>query len=336
MLFGLAALLATPAHAQTPAEFYRGKTVTFIVGAAPGGAYDAVTRVIVRHMPRHIPGQPQMVMSHMAGAASLVLTNYLYNRAQRDGTVLGMPNNSIPLEPRTQLLSRAGGAVQFDLARLNWIGSPTQDPQALFIWHTAPATTLEGLRTTKVLLGSTGPGADNYVLPTLANAMLGTRLELVTGYPGQSSIFLAMERGEVHGNSNSYSNALSLKPEWLRDNLVRFPMQFGFERLAQINQVPTAIELAASEGDRALLRFFATKFKVARPIAMPPEVPADRVAAMRAAFEATMKDAQFLDEARRIGLDILPVTGAETVRLLKEIEDTPQAVVDRFKALLGP
>lgn len=334
-LTALPLLLSHTVHAQTPTEFYKGKTIAFVVGAAPGGAYDTVSRVLVRHMPRHIPGNPQMVMQHMAGAASLVMTNHFFHRAARDGTAIGMPNNSIPLEPRVQMMARAGGAVQFELGRFNWIGTPTQDPQAMFVWHKAPAGTLEGMRSAKVLFGSTGPGADNFVLPTLVNALLGTKSEIVTGYPGQSQIFLAMEAGEVHANSTSYSNVATLKPDWLREKKVNIPVQFGRERLAAIPNVPTAIDLVATADDRALLSFYAIKFKLARPLIMPPEVPADRVAAMRAAFDATMKDPQFIEDARKTGLDIDPLDGSQVMALLKEIEATSQAVVDRLKKLLG-
>jgi tripartite-type tricarboxylate transporter receptor subunit TctC len=332
------ALCATPlaAHAQTQsvADFYRGKSIRLIVGAAAGGGYDIPARLLSTYMPKHIPGNPSIVVENMPGATSLIMTNYLYSRAPRDGTAIGMPNNNLPLEPRLKLLSREGGNVAFDISKFGWIGSPAQEPQVLYTL-TSAARSVADLKTNKVIVGSTGTSADNYTLPYMLNQILGAKIEMVTGYKGQSDIFLAIEQGEVQGNSTGLSNLLVSKANWLRDDKVRILVQFGDQRATEIPDVPTAVELAPDQASREMIRLMALKFRMARPIAAPPEVPADRLKALQDAFDATMKDEAFLAEARKIGLDISPVGGAEITRLVAEIQTAPQALFDRLREVLA-
>jgi len=324
------------ARAETATEFFRGKTITFLVGAASAGAYDVATRAVANHMPRHIPGYPKMVVQNMPGAASLTMTNYLYNRAPRDGTFIGMPNNSIPLEARLQVMSRDGGAVQFDLAKFNWIGTPTQDPQALFVWHTTRAKTIFEARNDKISLGSTATGADNFTLPTILNKIIGTNFGIVTGYQGQSDIFLAIERGESQGNSTSWSNIVIGKPDWLKERKIRVLLQFGAQRMAALPDIPTAIEAAETDDIREMFRFYSFKFQIARPVLAPPGVPDDRVQALQDAFDITMKDPLFLAEAAKIGFVVEPLRGIEIRSLIARMEETPQSVTDRLKHILAP
>ena len=193
------------------------------------------------------------------------------------------------------------------------------------------------LRTNVIRMGATTASADNSILPTIVNRLVGTRMQVVAGYIGQNEINLAVERGEVQGNNTGLSNITVNKADWLRDGKVRILLQYGATRLAALPDVPTAVELAPAEEDRALLRFYAVKFSMARPIFAPPEVPAERLAALRDAFDATMKDPQFLDEARRIGLDVSPLGGAGIAALIRDVQATPQPVVDRLRELLaGP
>ena len=335
-LFAAATLvaLATAAQAQAVAEFYRGKTIRLIVGAAAGGGYDIPARLLASHMPRHIPGNPSMVVENMPGAASLIMTNYLYARAPRDGTAIGMPNNNLPLEPRLKLLSREGGNVAFDIAKFGWIGSPVQEPQVL-VTLTSAAANFGDLKARKVIVGSTGTSADNYTLPFMLNQILGTKMEMVTGYVGQNDIFLAMERGEVQGNSSGLTNFLVTKANWPREGKAKIVVQFGAERVPEIGDVPTAMELAPDAQTRDMFRVFGVKFRMARPIATPPEVPADRLKALQDAFEATMKDEAFLAEAKKIGLDVSPVGGAEITRLVGEIQTAPEPIMERLRQVLG-
>ena len=329
------AFAATSALADPVADFYRGKSIRLIVGAAAGGGYDIPARLVANHMGKHIPGNPSFVVENMPGAASLIMTNYLYARAPRDGTAMGMPNNNIPLEPRLKQLSREGGNVSFDVTKFNWLGSPVQEPQVLITLSSA-AKTLDDLKSRKVIVGSTGTTADNYSVPALLNQILGTKMEIVTGYKGQSDIFLAMEQSEVQGNSTGLTNVLVTKADWIKSGKATIILQLGLERASELPQVATALEVAHTQETRELLRLFLLKYRMARPLALPPDVPADRLKALNAAFDATMKDPAFLAEARQIGLDINPVGGAEMTRLVNEIQAAPQATVERLQKLLAP
>ncbi len=335
--FGLAlslSLVATAAPAQTVADFYRGKTIRLIVGAAVGGGYDIPGRVVASHMGRHVPGNPNFVVENMPGATSLIMTNYLYARAPRDGTAMGMPNNSVPFEPQLKILSREGGNVAFDLTKFGWIGSPLQEPQALFAMSAA-ARSIADLRARPIIVASTGTSADNYILPYLLNQLAGTKMDFVTGYQGQGDIFLALDRGEAHANSAGVSNFFVTKPDWLRDGRAAALVQFGDARLPDLKDVPTAMEIAPDAASREALRYFSLKFKMARPIALPPDVPADRVAALQEAFLETMRDPAFLAEARKTGLEINPVGGPQIRDILGEILGAPPTVVERLRDLLS-
>ncbi len=330
----VAFLASLPAQAQSVAEFYRGKSIRLIIGAAAGGGYDIPGRLLATHMPRHIPGNPNIIVENMPGATSLIMTNYLYARAPRDGTAMGMPNNNIPLEPRLKLLSRDGGNVSFDIEKFSWVGSPVQEPQILFTLASA-ASRFEDLKTRKVILGATGRSADNFSLPFMLNELLGTKTEIVTGYNGQNDIFIAIDRGEVQGNSTGLTNLLVTKPDWVRDGRVKIHVQFGATRTREIPEVPTAIELAPDEATQNMFRFLSKKFLMARPIALPPDVPLARVHALQDAFDASMKDQAFLAEAKRIGLEINPVSGPEIAQLINEIQTAPEPVVQRIRSLLS-
>lgn len=336
-LLGAVLLLAATGAAQAePVEdFYRGKTIELLIGGAVGGGYDLAGRTVASHLGRHIPGNPSLVVRNLPGATSLIMTNQLYNVAKRDGTVIGMPLSNIPLEPRLKLISPDGANVKFDIERFGWIGTPVQEPQITWVWHTAPARNLDDLRSNVVRMGATTSSADNYILPTLVNRLLGTRMQVVTGYIGQNEINLAVERGEVQGNNTGLSNITVNKADWLRDGKVRILLQYGTERLPALPDVPAAVELAGTEEDRALFRFYAVKFNMARPLAAPPEVPPGRLAALRAAFDATMKDPRYIEDAERIGLDVSPLSGGRIEALIRQVQATPEPVVAHLRELLA-
>ncbi len=329
---------ALPAHAQSQdvEEFFRGKTIDFLIGAAVGGGYDVAGRALAGHIGRHIPGNPQVVVRNMPAASSLVMTNHLYNVARRDGTVWGMTNNNIPLEPRLRLLSPDGANLKFDIARFAWLGTPLQEPQVLFVWHTAPARSVADLKTTRLLVGAVTVAADNYTLQSLLNRTYGSVMEFVTGYPGQNDIFVAMERGEVHANSAGISNLTVNRPQLLKEGKVRVLVNYGGARHPAFPEVPTAIELMSNEADRELWRVYTLKYAFARPIALPPEVPAERVKAFREAFDRTLKDPLYIADASRIGLEINPLGGAQVERLVAEIQAAPEPLMARLRELLAP
>lgn len=329
------ALLLSAVRAETPEEFFRGKTIEFLIGAAPGGGYDLAGRLVAKHIGANIPGQPAIVVRNLPTASSLVMTNQLYGSAKRDGTVWGMPNNNIPFEPQLKTLSPDGSNIKFDIARFSWIGSPVQDPQVLFVWHTAPARSFADLKTQKIVVGAVTVAADGYTLQAMLNRTHGTRFELVTGYPGQSEIFAAMERGEIQANSAGMSTLTVSRPHLLKDEKVRVLVQYGLDRHPAFPSVPTAVELATTEADRELWRYYAVKYVFARPIALPPDVPADRVKALQDAFDATMKDPRYVEEATRIGMDMRPLGGAEIARLIKGLQATSPEVVERLRQMLA-
>ncbi len=249
-------------------RFLQGKTITHIVGAGAGGAYDLVSRVVTSHMGKHIPGNPNFVVTNIVGASSLNMMNYLSNAAPKNGTAMGMTNPNIALERPLKMLSKGGGRTLFDVSKLQWIGSPLQQPHVLWVWHTAPAKTFEDLKSNKVILGSTAVGGDNYTLPLILNRLMGAKLEIIPGYKGQPEIFAATEQGEVQGNSAILPNLTSARPDWFRDGKVRVIVQFGTDRMRQLPDVPTAVELANNESDKAMLRFYARKFSMAYPFVM--------------------------------------------------------------------
>ncbi|WP_170849950.1 MULTISPECIES: tripartite tricarboxylate transporter substrate-binding protein [unclassified Beijerinckia] len=322
------------AQAQTPAEFFRGKTVKIIVAAAPGAAYDFVGRALAAHLGQYIPGSPSIVVENMPGAGSLVAVNTLYNRAPRDGTVMGLPINGIVLEPRLKLLSREGGATNFDVRKMIFVGSPTQQPQILWVWHKSAFTGIDDLRNQKAIVGATSFGGDNYILPVMSNALLGTKFNVVTGYKAVNDVFLAGERGELDGGTVNYSS-IAGKSDWMRDKKARILIQFGADRIAELPDVPTAIELATDENIKQALRTYSVKFKAAYPFMLPPEVPKDRVEALRAAFMETMKDKQFIEDSRRIGVEVDPVSGQAIADLVTEVDKVPQNVIDLLAKTLN-
>jgi tripartite-type tricarboxylate transporter receptor subunit TctC len=320
--------------ADPVADFYTGKTITHIVGAGAGGAYDLVSRAVVAHMGKHIPGKPAFVVSNMAGASSLTMMNYITNPGKKDGTMMGMTNPNIALEGPLKMLSKGGGKILFDVEKLQWIGSPLQQPHVLWVWHTAPAKTFGDLLTHKIVLGSTAVGGDNYTLPLILSRLMGAKFEIVTGYEGQNDVFIAAERGEIQGNSAILPNLTSARPDWFRDGKVRVLVQFGVTRMRQLPDVPTAIELATRQEDKDMLRFYARKFSMAYPFVMAAEVPPERANAVRAAFDATMKDPAFLKDAERLGLDVDPFTGPEMAQMIVEMNNSPKAVVDAVASFI--
>lgn len=327
-------VLPRPAAVDEASDFYRGRTVRIVVGGSSGGAYDTAARIVANHMARNVPGNPSIVVENMAGSASLQMANYVYNKAPRDGTVIGMPNSNILFEPQLKLLSRSGGSVEFDLNRFTWLGTAIQEPQIMWVMSNGPVKSVADAKTRETIIGATAVGADNYTLSVVLNRILGTRLKLISGYAGPPEILLAAERGEVEGSIGALSNLTVGKQDWWRAGKLRVLVQFGGERHPLINDVPTAIELAEREPDKQMFRFIALKFKMARVFFLPPDMPANRVETLRRAFDETMKDAAFLKQASVVGLDVDPIDGNGTTKLVQEIQGTPAAIVDKLRALI--
>jgi tripartite-type tricarboxylate transporter receptor subunit TctC len=326
---GLIAVAAVPARAQTVEQFYKGRAVTLIVGFNPGGAYDPYARSVARHLPKYLPGAPNIVVKNMQGAGSVLAANHLYNVSPRDGSEFGLIAASAALEPLF-----GARPVQFDGQKFTWIGSANDEPGVCFAWHTTAFTSARDLFERELVIGASG--TSNLDFPLALNAVLGTRMKLVRGYNGTSSIMLAMERGEVEGMCGMVHAALqAAHPDWLRDRKVRTLLQIGLERNDKLRDVPFVMDFAKDADDRSVLRLLVGWTIMGRPYLAPPGIPEDRKAALRQAFDATMKDAAFLADAARQRLDVASIGGEQIERFLTDAYATPKPLVERAARILA-
>jgi tripartite-type tricarboxylate transporter receptor subunit TctC len=323
-------LTASACPAQTPAEFYKGKTIELDIGLSVGGAYDAYARMLSRTMGKYIPGNPSIVPKTMEGAGSMRLANYLFNAAPRDGTTFGTINRGTPFEP---ILGNTG--AQFDATRYNWIGSTNNEVSVCVAWSTSGVATFKDARNNVLVVGATGPSADTYQFPKIINAVLGTKFKIVTGYPGGNDVDLAMERGEVQGRCGwSWTSVKGLHQAWLDQHKLNILFQMGLSKHRDLPNVPLIIDLAKSDEETAILELLFARQVMAWPFAAPPDVPADRVAALRKAFSDTMRDKDFLAEADKANLEITPVAGTDIQALLAKVYATPPAIAQKAAELL--
>jgi tripartite-type tricarboxylate transporter receptor subunit TctC len=319
----LGAGLVPAAQADPVADFYRGRSVQLLIGYSTGGGYDTYARALARYMGKHIPGNPTVVPQNMPGAGSLRLMNFLYAVAPKDGTNFGTVGRGIPLEP---LLGGAG--AQFDPNKMNWIGSITNEVSICMSWYTSPIRSFDDLMTQELVVGSTGAGSDTEVLPTAARNILGAKFKIVDGYPGGADVLLAIERGEVAGRCGwSWSSVAATRPSWIKENKMHLLFQVALEKHPDLPNVPLILDLAKTDQQRAALKLIFSQQQLARPYVAPPGVPAERVAALRQAFDETMTDADFVAEAGRIELEINPIGGARLQALLAEVYASPPEVV---------
>jgi tripartite-type tricarboxylate transporter receptor subunit TctC len=329
--FGLSLTPAAPAMAQDSVEsFYKGRKIDIVIGFSVGGGYDAYARVLARHMGDHIPGKPLLIPRNMTGAGSRVAASFVHGVAAKDGTVMGIADQSIPLE---QALGDSG--VKFDSREFNWIGNVVADNNILATWHTAPIKTIDDAKTIEITMGATGFNTSSQY-PTVLNQMIGTKFKVIMGYPGGAEVNLAMERGEVQGRgSNSWASYKGTKPEWVKEGKVVVLAQVGLKRAPDLPNVPLLQELATNDQDRAAMKLLSAPTAIGRPFFAPPGVPADRVKALRAAFDATMTDKNFLDEAAKLNLDVNPVSGEDLQKIVADIIDAPADVKTRLSDALA-
>jgi tripartite-type tricarboxylate transporter receptor subunit TctC len=322
--------LSTSAFAQAPADFYKGKNVDMVIGFSVGGGYDVYARTVARFMGEHIPGKPRIVPKNMTGAGSRVAANFVYNVAPKDGTVLATADQSMPLE---QAVGDVG--ITFDTRKFTWIGTPIFENNTLVTWHTSPVKTVADAQRLEVAVGATGFNTSAQY-PQVMNSLLGTKFKIIMGYPGGNEINLAMENGEVAGRgSNNWTSWKSTKPDWIRDKKINIIVQIGLTKAADLPDVPLLMDLAKNEDDRLALKLVSAPPMVGRPVFSTPNVPDDRTKALRDAFDATMKDPAFLEEAKKTGLDINPIGGAELQKIVADIIDTPKPVRDRLASILS-
>jgi tripartite-type tricarboxylate transporter receptor subunit TctC len=318
-------------ESNAPEEFYRGKTIQVMIGMSAGGAYDIYARMLARHMGKHIPGNPRLVPSNMEGAGSLTLTNYLYNVAPKDGTVIGTINRGAPFEP---LIGEAQLA-RFDPARFTWIGSVANEVSICAAWDRAGIDNFDQLLTRELTVGGTGAGADTNQFPRIMNGVLGTKLKVVSGYPGGNNIDLAMERGEVDGRCGwSWSSIKPTRQTWLDSGSIKVLVQLALEKHPDLPDVPLILDYAKTDEDRAMLRLIFSRAALGCPFLAPPGIPADRAAMLRKAFDETMKDPEFLAEAAQALLEVSPVGGEELQQLIEDIYQTPKDVVEKTRAIV--
>jgi tripartite-type tricarboxylate transporter receptor subunit TctC len=298
-----------------------------LIGVGVGGEYDLQARLVARHIGKHIPGNPTVVPQNMTGAGGLKMANYLYNVAPRDGTYIGMIANSFPA---LQVVGLPG--PQFDAAKFNWLGTMAATVETMAVWHTTGVKTVDDVRKRETIAGASGKGAITYSLPAVMNEVLGTKFKIVTGYAGGNQINLAMERGEVEARNNTWSSWKATKKAWLDDKKITILVQAG-PKAADLD-APSVEDLAKTTEERQLIELIVSGTQLGRPLATTPDVPADRVAALRAAFAATMKDPEFLAEAAKLNFEVAPVQGAAMQKVVEKILSTPKAVGQRAKPLL--
>jgi tripartite-type tricarboxylate transporter receptor subunit TctC len=330
LLVSLLLGLTGPAYPQDDvANFYRGKQVRLIVGTAPGGGYDLFARIVARHMAAHIPGQPTVIVQNLPAAGGLVMTNQLYAVGPKDGTAIGVPINGIPTAPLLQQ------GAQFDATRLIWIGSTNREPYVAFVWHSAPVQSLAELRAKELVVGSTTPGTTMTDFPLVVNDILGLKFRVVRGYEGTPQINHAIERGEIQGQGGIGWAAIKAQvPQWIAEKKIKVIAQYGLKRHPELADVPSMLEQARTEPDRQALTMLFARTEYGRPYFLPPDVPAERVRALRRAFDATMRDQAFIADAARLQLEIDPMTGEEVQALVAQLARTPPEIVTRVRAAL--
>ena len=327
----LAGFVGTPlAIAQAPDSYYRGKTITMVVGYSVGGGYDVYARALARHLGNHIPGAPAVVVQNMPGAGSQKALEFILTLAAKDGLSIGTFGRTLPIAPMIE-------NAKFDPTRLEWIGSVTSDTSTCIAWHTSGIKSWDDMKARVFTVGGLGKGSDPEMFATLMRVMFGLNVKLVSGYPGTNDVALAMERGEVDGMCGfSYSSLRAMRRSWIDDRKVAILMQAGLARDQAIPaDVPLLLDKTTSATQREALSLILAPQAVARPFAMPPGTPADRVAAVRAAFMSTMTDPEFVNEAKTAGLDIAPLSGEQIAQIYGKVYATPAGVVAEARRAVG-
>jgi tripartite-type tricarboxylate transporter receptor subunit TctC len=321
----IALALASPAHAQSVEDFYRGKTVNILVGFSAGGGYDQYARLLGRHIGKHIPGNPSVTVQNMPGAGSLKATQNVYGVAPKDGLTLATVSRGMVSDPLLK-------AANFDPARLTWLGSITSETSVCATWKTSPVKTWDDMFKREFSLGSNALGDDTANFALIMRNLFGAKVKLVTGYPGGNDVNLAMERGEVEGRCGWSWSSLKSQKRWLPN--INLLVQFNLEKNPDLPDVPRAIERAKNDEQRQVLRLLIAGQYVGRPFITTPDTPAERKAALRAAFDATMKDPEFLAEAAKTDMEITPISGASIDAFIAELYRTPKDVVGKASAAI--
>ncbi|HYI90125.1 MAG TPA: hypothetical protein VEY05_09525 [Beijerinckiaceae bacterium] len=328
-LTALAGLGAGAAAAQTGGESLAGKTVSMVIGFGPGGGYDQWGRAVARHIGKHLPGNPTVVPQNMPGAGSLLAANHIYNTAPKDGTVMGIIARDAALAELTDMKG-----ARFDARKFSWLGSPATETNVCIAFHTAKVKTAKDLFERELIIGNTGPGTGTYTYPKALNGLVGTKFKIISGFPSSTEVFLAMERGEVEGICESLDSALGKRPDWIAEKKINILFQGGTEPNAQIKEVPFVLDFAKTDEQRQAIRFLYAGQGIGRPFVAPPDLSPERLKMLRDAFDATMKDADFIADAKKQKLDLEPQSGDQIERLIKDIYATPKPVIQNVTELV--
>jgi tripartite-type tricarboxylate transporter receptor subunit TctC len=322
----LGCMLAGSAAAQTTeTSFFAGKTITVLIGYAAGGTYDATGRLIARHMPKHIPGHPTMLPQNLPGSGGIKTVLNLYSVAPRDGTTLAMLSRSYPIEPVFNPQT-----ARYDPKRFIPIGSSSNEVSVAVVWHTSGVNSIDQLMTREITTGATGVTDDTGRFPTLLRNLTGAKVRLVTGYPGGNNVTMAMEKGEVDARFGwSWGSLKSRSKSWLDEKKVNIIVQMALEKAPDLPDVPLIMDFAKTDLDRKALELLFAPQVMAWPLVAPPDVPADRIATLRRAFDTTMQDPEFVADAKRLNIDVEPVAGEVMQKLVARVGDFDRSVVDR-------
>jgi tripartite-type tricarboxylate transporter receptor subunit TctC len=325
-----ALLAAAPVHAaETGTPFYKGKQIIMLIASGAGGGYDVYARTLARYLPKYIPGNPTIVPKNVPGAGGLIAANTLYNNTAPDGLAFAALTNGVAMDP---LFGEKAG--RFEAQKFNWLGSMGKLENICITWQGSPITRIEQAKTREVAVSASGATGNSAIMPKIVNQLLGTKFKVIGGYTEGSGVTLALERGEVDGVCGlSYSTLKTMRPDWFRDRKVNIILQIGLEKLKDLPNVPSALDLVSDPDSRKVLELILIRQEMGRPFAMPPGVPAERVAIMQKAFDAALKDPGFLAEAAKLRLEIDPLTGAQIAALLKTAYSAPQPIVARAAQL---
>ncbi|HWG06129.1 MAG TPA: hypothetical protein VG271_14030 [Beijerinckiaceae bacterium] len=325
----VALLASAGARADSVADFYHGKTINVVIGYSPGGGYDTYARLVARFIGRYIPGNPTLQPLQMPGGGSRIAAGYMFNVAPHDGTYLATADQSLAVQQAV-----GDPTILFDVSKFGWIGNPTADNNTLGVSSALGVKTIADATKKEIVIGATGINTSSQYAQAL-NSVAGTKFKIVLGYPGAMEMALALERGEIGGFTNTWAGWVAEHSDWLRDKKVVILVQIGLKRMKEMADVPLLMEVATNDLDREALKISSAAAAFGRPLFTTPGVPAERVAALRAAFDQTMKDPDFLAAAQQSGFDIDPVSGADLQSLTREIVRTPKSVTDRLSQIIA-
>ena len=324
----LAALgTVTAAHAD---DFYRGKTLHIVVASDAGGGYDSYARALAQYYHQHIPGEPTVVVQNMAGAGGITATNWAYNVAPRDGTTIVLSQRGVPFFPFF-----GNAAAKFDPTKFNWIGNMNQEIGAIALWKTSKVKSIADARKDVAVLGGSGPN-DSQTYPALMNNTIGTKFKIVSGYPSVTAVQLAMERGEADGISQSWSSLKVDKADWVQNDKINVIAQIGRQMHPDLQNVPLIMDFVQGDENKAIWNVMLALATLGRPFAAPPDVPADRVAILRQAFDVTIKDANFVADMTKSRRELTPVNGETMQKLIAEVAATPKDILGKIDRLTTP